>query len=146
MSNESDYWITVRKSLAPFGRLIRIENTIDEGTPDVAYCLKNLARNVAESGWIELKKIDGFPALPRTPLVVPKLRLVQVQFAEDWEKAGGRSFMLLRAPPWHLLFSAAGIRGVFERDVSAADAPAVAKAAAIGVFPTGRILRALTCA
>lgn len=144
MSRENALWKVVADNLSPFGMLRRVENAIDSGEGDVAYVLRRPKDGSApSSGWLELKAIDRFPARPSTPLRVDHLTVEQVLFAEAWARAGGKAFMLLRAAPWHLLFDPAGIRGVFEREVTAADAPAVAVAAGTRPFPTGRILRCL---
>ena len=140
---EDAYWSTVRDNLSPFGKLVRIETSTALGVPDVAYALRAPNGNAA-TGWIELKSIDGFPKRDATRLHVETLTLEQVAFAEDWTAAGGRAFLLLKAPPWHFLFEPAGIRGVFEDAVRAGDAFFVARAFGKGNFPTGRVLRALT--
>lgn len=143
--SESGYWSTVDENLGPFGLLVRIENALDDGTPDAAYVLTApKPGSLPASGWLELKAIDDYPKKPSSPLRVPKLLRKQVLFLEAWADAGGRAWLLLKAPPWHLLFDAAGARAVFEQGVSAADGPAVAKVAAMGTFPTGPMLRALT--
>lgn len=141
---ESGLWATTRENLSPFGKLVRIETATALGVPDVAYALRRpKPGSIAAVGWIELKKLDAYPVKPSTAIVLDKLTKDQVDFARDWEAAGGRAFMLLRAPPWYLLFDAAGIRGVWMRSVTSADGPAVAKAAGMGRFPTGAILKVL---
>lgn len=143
---ESGLWATTRENLSPHGKLVRIETATSLGVPDVAYVLtRPKPGSIAATGWIELKKLDAYPVKPSTPITIARDKLTkdQVDFARDWETAGGRAYMLLRAPPWYLLFDAAGIRGVWERSVTAADGPAVAKAAGMGRFPTGAILRVL---
>lgn len=142
---ESSLWRTARDKLSPFGKLVRIENALASGVADVAYVLTRPAPGSRPaSGWLELKQISAFPARPSTPLVVEHLTIEQVRFAESWSAAGGRAFMLLRIPPWFLLFDAAGIRGVHEREVLAGGAAKVALVAARGRFPAGPILRELT--
>lgn len=143
MTKESNFWQTVKANLEPFGALRRIENSAAEGTADVAYCLtRPKPGSIAASGFIELK-IAAWPARPLTPIRPRHLTKDQVLAAEDWVAAGGRSWLLLRAAPWYLLFDAAGIRGLFDGNVCAADAPAIAKAAGMNRFPTGPILRCL---
>lgn len=75
MTLESNAWAAVRRALAPYGRLVRVENRVEAGTPDVAYCLLGV------SGWLELKSGAGLEA-------------EQLLWAEEWSRAGGL---------WHLL-------------------------------------------
>lgn len=140
---ESAFWGTVRDHLSPFGRLDRIENAVASGMADVAYVLRRPGRNAAEFGWLELK-VTNFPARASTPLRIDHLTKEQVDFAVGWSAEGVRAHMLVKAPPWYLLFDVAGIRGVYGLEVMAGDAPAVARAAAMNRFPTGPILRELT--
>lgn len=145
MSVEADLWRAVRDNLGPFGRLRRLENRIATGDADVAYVLtRPKPGSLAATGFLELKKIDAYPARRSTPIRIPHLTKEQVLSAEDWAEAGGRAWMLLKAPPWFLLFDAPGIRGVYDLAVTAADGPAVAKVAAMGRFPTGPLLKELT--
>lgn len=141
---ESAFWHTVRGHLSPFGRLDRIENAAGMGMADVAYVLRRPGRNAAEFGWLELKSIPAFPARPSTVLRIDHLTKDQVLFAEGWSAHGVKAHLLLKAPPWILLFDVRGIRGVYEKTVTTGDAPAVARVAAMNKFPTGRILRELT--
>lgn len=144
MTIESNFWSTVHANLSPYGALKRIENSADKGTGDVAYCLtRPKPGSLAASGWLELK-VAEWPAKPLTPIRPRHLTKDQVLFAEEWSDAGGRAWLILRATPWYLLFDPAGIRGLYEGRVCARDAPAVAKAASIGRFPTGPVLKALT--
>lgn len=140
---ESAFWSTVRTHLSPFGKLVRIENPTEPGTADVFYSLRRPGRNAVAIGWFELKSVDAFPARPSTPLRIEHLTKEQADFARDWSAIGVPVHMLLRAPPWVLMFDARGIRGVYGRTVTAGDAPAVAVVAARGKFPTGPILRRL---
>ena len=49
---ERALWRTVRTALAPYGSLVRIENKVELGTPDVLYCLRGV------TGLLELKQIN----------------------------------------------------------------------------------------
>lgn len=145
MTRESSFWQTVNKHLSPFGMLRRVESSAGNGTADVAYCLtRPKPGSLPASGWIELKSAEAYPIRRLTPIRAPHLSFDQVQFAEDWTAAGGRAWLLLKSPPWLLLFDPAGIRGLYEGSIAAADGPAIAKAAGMGKFPTGSILRCLT--
>lgn len=145
MTRESAYWPTVRESLSPFGVLRRIENSAGSGEGDVLYCLtRPKPGSPAATGFVELKSLPAYPARRSTPIRPPHLSKEQVLFAEEWDGAGGRAWLLLRAPPWHLLFDARGIRMLHQGEVAAMDGPAVARAAGMGRFPVGPILRCLT--
>lgn len=110
---------------------------------DVAYVLRRPGRNANAFGWLELK-VTTFPVRPSTPLRIEHLTKAQVDFAVGWTNEGVRAYMLVKASPWILLFDTAGIMGVYGREVTAKDAPAVAKVAAMNKFPTGPLLRELT--
>lgn len=142
---ERAYWIDhVRPGLEPFGKLQRIENAVDKGTPDVAYCLKRAANDArACAGWIELKYLPQLPANRHTPVILDKLTIDQVLFLEGWTKAGGLAFLLLRADDHHILMNAELARAVFRRGVTAPDLVDRAMVCQTGRFPVGRILSCL---
>lgn len=145
MTREAAYWPTVRENLSPFGILRRVENGVGGGDGDVIYCLtRPKPGSLASTGFIELKSLPSYPVRRSTPIRPPHLSKDQVLFAEDWAAAGGRAWLLLRAPPWTLLFDVAGIRALYQGEVPAMDGPAVARAAGMGRFPTGPILKCLT--
>ena len=52
--SEAALWRRVRKGLP--GHLVRVENAVEAGTPDVNYCIDGA------EGWIELKQLDRWPA------------------------------------------------------------------------------------
>ena len=143
---EANYWPVVRDHLSPFGVLKRVENSVGGGDGDVLYCLTRPKPGAtAATGFLELKYLPEYPTKRMTPIRPRHLTKDQVLFAEEWSGAGGRAWLLLRAPPWTLLFDPAGIRGLYEAKVAAMDGPAIAKVAAMGAkFPTGPMLKALT--
>lgn len=116
---ESRLWSTLYSRLCVFGKLKRIENKIDLGTPDVAYCLRRPPR-LSVSGWLELKEA-GWPARPtQTPLNVPHLTIDQVLWQEDWgQLPGSHVFTLVRADHNYLLLDPPLVRALFERMISA---------------------------
>lgn len=59
---------------------------VGPGTPDV---------NIT-TGWIELKKLDGWPAKDETPLRVPTYTPQQKIWALKRARAGGRVWMLIQ--------------------------------------------------
>ena len=94
---EAHDWSTVRQALSPFGMMVRVENKLGKGTPDLAYCLRRV------SGWLELKHD------------LSSLTLDQVMFAEGWAAAGGLAFMLWRRPGGWAIFNAAGMRALYSK-------------------------------
>ncbi len=48
MTETTQVWRIFREYLGPFGHLVRIENSVEKGTPDVNYCLRG------GEGWVEL--------------------------------------------------------------------------------------------
>ena len=144
MTLESNFWRTANLHLSPFGKLKRIENSAEDGTADAIYVLtRPKPGSLPATGLLELKVAD-LPVRPLTPLRPRHLEKDQVLAAEEWAKAGGRSWLLVRARPWVFLFDVQGIRSLFEGEVASADAPAIARVAAAGKFPTGPILKELT--
>ena len=119
MTKESGLWTTLHRACSPFGRMIRVENPADPGTPDVAYVLWYRGRTA--QGWCELKRIDGWPKLAHTPIRLEHAERVRTQaiWQEQWESAGGRATTLLRIgpetffflPPWLLKRMAQGAVG-----------------------------------
>lgn len=128
----------MRRALAPFGRLIRIESPITPGIPDVYYRLRGVG------GWVELKEHDGWPARPGTALRLPHLRLEQVIWLEAERAAGGMAFLLLQIGRDYVLLEPNVVRGVFRRELTRAAVTAAAVAHGQGRFPTAAVLRALT--
>ncbi len=118
MPRESNSWAYVRRQLSLFGVLVRVENSIAVGFPDVIYCLFGVC------GLLEMKATAA------------SLTLEQVLFAEGWFAAGGLCHTLLHADrEWHLL-DPPGTRRLFER----ADPRPIVRAKE---FPLKNILRAL---
>lgn len=140
--SEDALWRKTRAELSPWGVLQRIENCVDLGTPDLAYALR--VQGAVGSGWIELKHAWAWPKRHTTPFVLPELTADQVVFARNWEKAGGRSWMLLQVGRGYWLLNPAAITAIFERTLTASGVRMAAIAGEEGRFPLGNILRALT--
>lgn len=102
MTSETALWKATKKYLSPFGTLIRIENRVDIGTPDIVYCLKFLHRPSA-TGVIELKEADR-PARETTPVDVGLSR-EQSHWLSAWKASGGRAFVLLQVQRAYFLFA-----------------------------------------
>lgn len=143
--SETLFWNnTVRPALISFGVLHRVENTVETGTPDVTYCLRNtLEDGPGVSGWIELKHSDGWPKLARTPFRFKPYTKEQAEWLGDWSAIGGKACLLAkvgsefllvpgyncvelwRGVPRQRVYQLAAVRGEF-------------------TFPTGRMLLWLT--
>lgn len=89
-SNERELWRWLRKANAiyPDLHLVRIENAVDCGTPDVAGCL------MRRHFWIELKSVRK-PVRAST-LIRPGLSDAQIEWAEAHCRAWGRCSVLLQ--------------------------------------------------
>ncbi len=94
MTEKSQCWHPARKALAPYGTLVRVENRLEAGFPDVLYCLLGV------SGLVECKVDLG------------SLSLDQVIWAERWGRAGGLCWLLWRHPAGWALFDHIGVRSV----------------------------------
>lgn len=66
-------------------RAFAVENVCDAGTPDVALT----------TGWIEIKRVDAWPKLARTPMRLAHFTPDQRVFLREWCRAGGRAWVLL---------------------------------------------------
>ncbi len=88
MSSESALWQTVRRHLLPHGLLIRVENRVGPGTPDVVYCIRGRV------GWLELKHVARWPA--RDHLTLRHLTQLQILWLQQWRAEWGRAWILLQ--------------------------------------------------
>lgn len=109
MSSERALWVTARRHLTPYGKLVRIENAASLGTPDVCYCL------LGRMGWLELKE-DRAPRAGK-PVRLESLKLEQVLFLEDWERAGGRAWLLAQLGRSYALLSPTEVRAVWRGEL-----------------------------
>lgn len=110
--------------LAPFGRLVRIENRLTDklGLPDVYYVLRHV------QGWLEEKIV---PASGRPP---KHFTLDQVQWGEEEIRAGGRWHLLARCDREWWLMDVRQARQWWE------GAPAVPLIRVTGRFPMREVL------
>jgi hypothetical protein len=92
MGKESSLWDLVREELKLFAHLERVENRVNEGTPDVNYCF-NGGRG---EGWLELKDIESWPARPDTVVHIEHVTEVQRNWWRQRRASGGAVFVLLR--------------------------------------------------
>lgn len=140
--SEKALWKTFRRELGLYGKLVRIENKVSTGIPDVSYVLRlGLTSNFVGSGWVELKYLSAFPTRNQK-VVLEKLRREQVVFAEEWEGAGGTSVLLVQVGKLYYMFNSVGARRIFERTLDRADFIRHAKVSG-SPFPTATFLRYL---
>lgn len=143
MTSEAALRAIVRRALAPYGIIKRVENPIDPGTPDMAWQLAT-PRLGSAAGWLELKALEAFPSRQATPVRIPSLTREQAAWAAEWEGAGGKSPLLLQVGRAYGLFAGARIGELFlDNPHPAAALAASASVWAMGRFPTALILRAL---
>jgi hypothetical protein len=92
MGKEASLWDLVRKEVGAFGHLERVENRVNEGTPDVNYCW-NGSRG---EGWLELKDIERWPAHDDTLVRIEHVTEVQRAWWRQRRASGGAVYVLLR--------------------------------------------------
>lgn len=143
--SEGHLWSRTRDELSPFGKLHRVENGIAKGTPDVAWLLRRYPKVPPVAGWLELKHEAAWPSSDDRPVIIRKLRREQVDFAEEWTAAGGRSMFLIQVGRDYVLFDAATARLIFERKLTRPLFLGMAVVAAEGRgFPAADVLKGLT--
>lgn len=143
MGAEGSLWGLVRRRIAPYGYVGRVENAVEAGWPDVCYCLRVPARPPA-AGWLELKHLAGWPAREGTPVNVRTLTLDQVRWAEGWTAAGGRTHLLLQAGRDYVLLDAEATRALFERELTRAHVLMRCAVSGLGRFPARELVAHLT--
>lgn len=139
--SEANLWTRTRNKLGPFGKLVRVENSCELGTPDVAYCLGRTSKPV--SGWLELKHVPEWPKKEHTSLVIKELTIDQVTWHEEWKKAGGLVFTLIQVDDDIMLVNTKTLRRIFERSLSRADLVGEALVFSTRQFPVVNILQRL---
>jgi len=143
--SEPSLWQRTRDNLKPFGRLVRVENPIDPGTPDVCYCLRRLpTMPKGATGWIELKHVHKWPVRSATALVINELTREQVDWHTFWALAGGTSWCLLQVDRTILLLDHHAIAQVFARAHTRTSLSASAAVVSENVFPTAELVKCLT--
>ncbi len=93
--NESSFWTKLRKGLQnpPDTHLVRIENAIYSGTPDVSYCIS--APFGSTEGFIELKYLKEWPKRAATIVRLPHFTRQQRTWLHDRHMAGGKCYLCL---------------------------------------------------
>lgn len=97
--SESNLWTRTRDGLKSYGHLIRVENMLEAGTPDVNYCLHK------SDGWVELKHAKK-PARDSTVVFKSQRGLdpEQITWIMLRRRAGGRVFVFIQVGDDLLLF------------------------------------------
>jgi hypothetical protein len=142
--SEANLWTTMRGAMSPYGKLKRIENSIDKGTPDVTYLFRRYPKVPPVMGWVELKYLDGWPDSDRTKVVVKKLTKDQVDFIADWDAAGGRAYVLIQVGRDYALLDAGTTGALYRRALTRLDLVGRAAVFAVGRFPATELVKALT--
>lgn len=144
MTESSQIWARAHAALGPYGRLVRVENAAETGTPDVNYLLRRYPKVSPVCGWLELKLVPEWPARPTTTIKVDSLTREQVNWATSWALAGGRCFCLLQVGRTVMLLDHQTLGQLFagaHRRTSLIDSALVS---ADGEFPAAAILKRLT--
>jgi hypothetical protein len=101
---ESRFWDQVRPLLAGLDP-VRIENTCEQGTPDVNYI----------HGWIELKVVKKWPKREMTALQIPHYTEHQKAWARRRHEAGGQVWFLLKIEEeWLLIYGVSAAHAIGE--------------------------------
>jgi hypothetical protein len=141
---EKTLWDDLQRDLGPFGVLVRVENRVSTGTPDLAFLLRRYPKVSPVSGWLEMKWIEK---CQRGPIKIKSLTIEQIQWQEAWAKAGGRVGTLLRVeyPREHMLLDPYALRRIFSETVrGAAGLRALAAFSEPGPVPVPRLIKWLT--
>lgn len=91
MKPESRFWSRIKKKF-PTGHLIRVENPVLPGTPDVNFCWQG--REI----WFELKFEPGLPKRKETAVFTRALRPEQVLWLKTRSYYGGECYILAGVP------------------------------------------------
>lgn len=134
----------VRDSLSPFGRLIRVENVVEPGTPDINYLLRRYPRVDPVCGWVELKHVDEWPKRKTTPLTIKSLTRDQVNWHTHWALGGGRVWTILQVARDYFLLDHLTLGMIFAGQLHPPDLRRMAKVQGVGRFPAPDVLKCLT--
>lgn len=93
MPLEKDASAVIMPALKPLHG-IRVENSVLEGTPDIAYI----------GGWIETKNVQEWPKRDTTKVRLPHYTAAQRAFARQHIALGGNCWLILKGPNLWLLF------------------------------------------
>lgn len=139
---ERSLWFRLRRTLAPYGALVRVENATGAGTPDVCYCLLGV------TGWLELKSLPKWPARGTTVIRVPSLTVAQIHWLDAWSRAGGNAWLLLGISDDYFLFTSGQAADLFACNVNAVNLSSINRdtvgAAARRAVTTAALVKWLT--
>jgi hypothetical protein len=93
VSKEDTLWTWFYGGLHSFGHLMRVENVVQPGTPDVNYVIGR------REGWVELKSRADLPARASTPLFTRHngLRPDQIEWLVERAKFSSTAYIGARA-------------------------------------------------
>lgn len=97
MTRESSLWTTFKAALPLDCHAVRVENSVELGTPDVNLCWpenESVVRN-GWDGWIELK-VQEPPKRVKTLFRCGHFTMEQRQCLVDRCRAGGKAYMLMQ--------------------------------------------------
>ena len=105
MTRESSLWATFKGVLPVDAHAVRVENSVEVGTPDVNLCLPpapvagwaSYNERPPWDGWIELK-VQEAPKRKTTKFRCEHFTMEQRQWLVDRTRAGGNAYMLLQVP------------------------------------------------
>ena len=97
--SERALWRRVREGLKRRGHLVRVENAVEDGTPDVNYCIDGV------EGWIELKHAR-VPARVSTNVRYQRYTREQADWGVTRRAVGGLAFVLVQVGREVFLFDA----------------------------------------
>lgn len=86
--SEADFWKTVRTGMTGRWECERVENRLNEGTPDVTWATGG------RTGWAELKWAIDWPATPEGPLKFRSLTEEQRNWIRRFGQAGRATYLL----------------------------------------------------
>ena len=143
--SETAFWRDeIRPSLKSFGILHRVENSIEEGMPDVVYCLRRTKEDgPGISGWIENKHVIKWPSRPSSILRFKRFTQEQADWLYDWSRIGGKACILAKVGKDYFLMSGLLAREL-RNGMTRTEIWAKAAVTGSGVFPTGRVVLWLT--
>ncbi len=135
---EQNLWRYLRPRLEPFGRLKRIENSTENGTPDLYYLLRGYP------GWVELKFRPNEPARATTPVTFDHLTIDQVNWLEEEHRHGGRASILMQVERHYMIIGTDLVRPLYERRLTLMMLKTKALYHTIGMIRPAEMVRCLT--
>lgn len=133
--SEAEFWARIRPKLAPYGDLLRIENSTRLGVPDVNYCL------IRREGWWETKFLPEWPG-PDAIIQFRHFTVEQVEWARRRHKAGGRAGLMAQIARDYFYFEPPAMEAIFE-GVKRPEFARLATVSGSRVYPTVPMLKAL---